>query len=91
MHSKSVIHRDIKLDNILLDENFKCKICDFGVSRTMIKDKYITEQCGTPAYLAPEIIQDMGYKNFSADIWSLGVLLYSLVTGKMPFKADSLN
>ena len=57
----------------------------------MKKNEYITEQCGTPAYLAPEIIQDMGYRNFSADIWSLGVLLFSLVTGNMPFKANSLD
>ena len=91
IHKKNIIHRDIKLDNILLDNNYKCKICDFGVSRVMKKEEYITEQCGTPAYLAPEIIRDLGYKNLKADIWSLGILLYSIVTGNMPFKANSID
>ena len=91
IHKKHIIHRDIKLDNILLDNNYKCKICDFGVSRIMKKDEYITEQCGTPAYLAPEIIRDLGYKNLKADIWSLGILLFSIVTGNMPFKANSID
>ena len=93
-HKQSIIHRDIKLDNILIDEHFHCKLCDFGVSRYMKHNEIINEQCGTPAYLAPEIVQETGYKNFGADIWSLGVLLYSIVTGHMPFKAntkDSLN
>ena len=66
-------------------------ICDFGVSRLMPENELIKEQCGTPAYLAPEIIQDLGYKNLSADIWSLGVLLYSMVSGNMPFRASSLE
>ena len=56
IHSKKVIHWDIKLDNILLDQNLKCMICDFGVSWVMPENELIKEQCGTPAYLAPEII-----------------------------------
>jgi 5'-AMP-activated protein kinase, catalytic alpha subunit len=58
IHSRSVIHRDIKLDNILLDKNRKPKICDFGVSKIITKSQKIEEQCGTPAYLAPEIIRN---------------------------------
>lgn len=57
----------------------------------MPENELVKEQCGTPAYLAPEIIQDLGYRNLSADIWSLGVLLYSMVSGSMPFKASSLE
>ena len=93
-HKLGIIHRDIKLDNILIDEHFNCKLCDFGVSRYQKYNEMINEQCGTPAYLAPEIVSEKGYKNFGADIWSLGVLLFSIVTGHMPFKAstkDSLN
>ncbi len=86
-HCRSVLHRDIKLDNILLDNEGEIKICDFGVSRIIKKGQRITEQCGTPAYIAPEIISDSGYEGFSADVWSLGVLLYAMVCGTVPFKA----
>ena len=66
------------------------KLCDFGVSRLVKKGQVINEQCGTPAYLAPEIIIDKGYSGFSADIWSLGVLLYAMVQGTVPFKAANI-
>jgi serine/threonine protein kinase len=55
------------------------KLCDFGVSRLVKNNQIIKEQCGTPAYLAPEIIIDDGYEGFYADIWSLGVLLYAML------------
>lgn len=91
IHCRSVIHRDIKLDNILLDSEKGVKICDFGVSKIIKKGEVIKEQCGTPAYLAPEIIQDTGYEGFYVDIWSLGVLLYAMLTGTVPFKAVNLE
>jgi serine/threonine protein kinase len=87
IHCRSVIHRDIKLDNILLDCEKGVKICDFGVSKIIKKGQIIQEQCGTPAYLAPEIIIDKGYEGFFVDIWSLGVLLYAMLCGTVPFKA----
>lgn len=90
IHCRSVIHRDIKLDNILLDINEGVKICDFGVSKIVKKDQIVKEQCGTPAYIAPEIIIDKGYQGYHADIWSLGVLLYAMVTGTVPFKAQNM-
>ena len=73
-----------------MDLTGNIKICDFGVSRLIKKDQIIQEQCGTPAYLAPEIIADKGYKGFNVDIWSLGVLLYTMLQGTVPFKAGSL-
>ena len=79
------------MDNILIDELGNCKLCDFGVSRFIQKDQVVNESCGTPAYLAPEIILEKGYYDFGVDIWSLGVLLFSLVTGEMPFQADTLE
>ena len=91
IHRQNIIHRDIKLDNILVDEMNHCKICDFGVSRYMKAHELVNEQCGTPAYLAPEIVREQGYRGFGADIWSLGVLLYCLLTGSMPFKASSID
>lgn len=90
-HQQSILHRDIKLDNILLDKNMVVKICDFGVSRFVKKGQMINEQCGTPAYIAPEIIQDKGYEGSYADLWSMGVLLYAMITGTVPFRANTLD
>jgi serine/threonine protein kinase len=91
-HSHNVLHRDFKLDNILLDSEHKIiKICDFGVSKIIRKGEVIKGKCGTPAYIAPEILIDRGYSGFSSDIWSLGIILYCFVTGTVPFKANNMN
>lgn len=74
-----------------MDSEAGIKICDFGVSRLVKKGEIIQEQCGTPAYLAPEIIADEGYEGFFVDIWSLGVLLYAILQGTVPFRASNLN
>lgn len=91
MHAQGIVHRDIKLDNILLDVDRNIKICDFGVSKLNPKNSIMYEQCGTPAYIAPEILLDEGYSGFGVDIWSSGVLLYVMLSGMMPFKADTLE
>ena len=90
-HQQAILHRDIKLDNILIDTNMVVKICDFGVSRFVKKGQLINEQCGTPAYIAPEIIKDKGYEGCFADLWSMGVLLYAMITGTVPFRAGNLE
>lgn len=90
-HCRSVLHRDVKLDNILIDSNMGIKICDFGVSKIIKKAQKIVEQWGTPAYIAPEIIADNGYHGFYVDIWSLGVLLFAMVWGAVPFKANNMQ
>lgn len=92
VHSKGILHRDIKLDNILLDGKGIIKIADFGVSRivTNIEDK-MTEQWGTPAYIAPEILRDNGYYGFACDLWSAGVVLYAMLYGTVPFKANNMQ
>jgi 5'-AMP-activated protein kinase catalytic alpha subunit len=91
-HSKNILHRDVKLDNILLDNKFRVKLCDFGVSRFMPtnSDELIYERCGTPAYIAPEVINGDGYTGYGPDIWSLGVLMYALMIGTIPFKAKNI-
>jgi MAP/microtubule affinity-regulating kinase len=92
IHSKNIVHRDIKLDNILIDLNNNIKLCDFGVGKYLANNNEILfDQCGTPAYIAPEVMSGEGYVGFPVDIWSSGVVLYSLLMGNIPFKAQNLN
>ncbi len=90
-HSRSVLHRDIKLDNVLLNADGELKICDFGVSKMVKKGERMFEQCGTPAYIAPEILRDRGYEGFEVDIWSAGVALFAMLYGTVPFKAGNMK
>ena len=85
-HCRSVLHRDIKLENILIGEKGNVKLCDFGISQ-LIEDPnlLIVEKSGTPPYMSPESFSEKGFNGFMSDIWSLGVLLYAMVCGKMPF------
>jgi len=67
------------------------KICDFGVSKLVSnKNATQTEQCGTPAYIAPEVFKGKGYKGFQSDVWSAGVVLYAMLYGTVPFKATNM-
>ena len=91
LHSKQILHRDIKLDNLLLTENGRVKICDFGISLQTKKGRLIFEHIGTPAYLSPEIIRGKGYSGFKSDVWSLGVTLFIALTGKGPFKGSGIE
>ena len=91
IHKKKIVHRDIKLDNILIDLTNTIKICDFGVSRKISKDEIMHEHCGTPAYIAPEIFENNGYTGFQCDIWSAGVTLYYILGGIQPFRANSIK
>lgn len=78
-----IVHRDSKMENIILDENMKAKIIDFGLcGRNCAEDK-IMASCGSPAYLAPEIINKNRYSK-EVDIWSLGVTLYAMTHGVLP-------
>ena len=91
IHSHNIVHRDIKLDNILIDLDNNIKICDFGVSKILKKGELMFDQCGTPTYIAPEILKNRGYEGFGVDIWSAGVVLYSMLSGTVPFKGGDLK
>ena len=91
IHENKIVHRDIKLDNILIDLNNTIKICDFGVSKKINPIDIMYDHCGTPAYIAPEIFKDKGYEGFECDIWSAGVTLYYMVAGFQPFKANNIK
>jgi serine/threonine protein kinase len=91
IHNKNIVHRDIKLDNILLDLSNTVKICDFGVSKFIKDGDIMHEHCGTPAYIAPEIFRDKGYEGFSCDVWSAGVTLYYMLSGYQPFKGNDIS
>jgi len=86
MHSKGYAHRDLKLDNILMDFNSKnIKIIDFGFSQRVREDEKLSIYCGTPHYMDPDIVRKTPYNPFAADVWACGVILYIIYVGKLPF------
>lgn len=89
IHSKSCVHRDLKLENVLLDKNGDVKLVDFGFTREYEgKASYLQTFCGTICYSAPEMLRGEKYAGEKVDVWSLGVVLFALLTGALPFDED---
>ncbi|XP_053788751.1 maternal embryonic leucine zipper kinase isoform X2 [Vidua chalybeata] len=91
VHSQGYAHRDLKPENLLIDEDHNLKLIDFGLCAKPKGglDYHLNTCCGSPAYVAPELIQGKAYIGSEADIWSMGVLLYALLCGFLPFDADN--
>ncbi|GKU92626.1 hypothetical protein SLEP1_g6333 [Rubroshorea leprosula] len=92
-HSRGVYHRDLKPENLLLDANGVLKVSDFGLSalpQQVRDDGLLHTTCGTPNYVAPEVINNKGYDGAKADLWSCGVILFILMAGYLPFEDSNL-
>ena len=93
IHSHKIVHRDIKLENILIDLNNNIKICDFGIGKILSYNRQLLyDKCGTPMYMAPEILlssKNHGYEGYPVDIWSAGISLYIMLSGTLPFNLNN--
>ncbi|XP_075519064.1 CBL-interacting serine/threonine-protein kinase 9-like isoform X6 [Primulina tabacum] len=92
-HSRGVYHRDLKPENLLLDSHGVLKVSDFGLSafsKQVREDGLLHTACGTPNYVAPEVLNDKGYDGTTSDVWSCGVILFVLMAGYLPFEEPNL-
>ena len=85
LHSQNITHRDVKIDNLLLDRNLDLRLIDFGLSTKYRDDKLLSQPCGTVVYAAPEVLDCREYHGMLADVWSSGIVLFGMLSGFLPF------
>lgn len=90
-HLHRVAHRDLKLENILLNKDLVVKLTDFGLSNFMLDGSFLSTSCGTPHYAAPEVIQGRYYDGCDVDVWGCGILLYLMLVGEFPFEDVTIS
>lgn len=91
LHKREIAHRDLKLENVLVDKDFNCKLCDYGLVFEMNQGSCMSKTfCGTAPYVAPEMIREGVYCARKSDIWALGVTMYAALTGCFPWKSESI-
>lgn len=92
LHSINIVHRDLKPENLLLDKDKKIiKLVDFGLGRFYQSDSKVETACGSPCYAPPEMLSKNKYEPIKADIWSLGIVLYAMLAGYLPFDDDNTD
>ncbi len=92
LHSINIVHRDLKPENLLLDKKKKkIKLVDFGLGRFYSINSKIDTACGSPCYAPPEMLSKFKYEPEKADIWSLGIVLYAMIAGYLPFDEDNTD
>ncbi|KAJ6227872.1 serine/threonine-protein kinase gin4-related [Anaeramoeba flamelloides] len=91
MHERKICHRDLKPENLLLDKDLNLKIADFGMAQLMKDGSLLETSCGSPQYTCPEIIKGLNYDGRKADVWACGVILYTFISGKLPFNCANIN
>lgn len=90
-HKREVVHRDIKLENILVSSDYEMKIIDFGLSAFFLPGKMLRVHCGSPSYAAPEIVARKQYEAAPVDVWSLGIVFFAMLSGYLPFYSNTGN
>ena len=90
LHSKKIVYRDLKPENILMKEDGYIALTDFGLAKFLNEGEVSDTFCGTPGYLAPEIVREAGH-SYNVDWWTLGILVYEMVVGRSPFHTASNN
>jgi carbon catabolite-derepressing protein kinase len=90
-HRLKIVHRDLKPENILLDDDLNVKITDFGLSNEISDGDFLATSCGSPNYAAPEVIRGGVYAGPEIDVWSSGVILYVMLSGRLPFEDDEVH